>query len=448
MLYSALYLKKSRSLLMVLGVASCITLLIGTFVFIKQLSGKNGWQKVKGLDKVYVVNRSSHGFQVIWTTSDSKKEDQWVEVGSEKGTYPIMGNSSQNENVYSAAVTGLESNKTYYFRIRMGDKTFILPSLAPESVTTPKEVREKPISPAYGKVVLPSTKPYANGLLIYEIDGYYPLAVFTKETGEWLLPLTGLIERKSNTITSVRETNPVSIKLFSYPKGSIRTVVGQTRPLKQTIVAGTTSQLAQTLQGKNESVLGTYSQSSQAKSASTTSITYPKENALIPGNSPLIRGTAQIGSDVTVSIKTPSKQFSYRTKTDEKGDWLVQSPLALGAGRYTITVTVISGEGLPTILIRSFNIIKSGEQVLGDATGSSVLVPTTRPVPTYTTTTTSSAVLTPTPIPSRTPILPTSIIPTRLMPTATPPVTGGGISGFLFGAIFCIVIGTGLVLAF
>ena len=442
MSYSVFYIKKNRKPLFILGIVSFLSLFFGMLFFITQLGRKNGWQKTAGIDRAYIVNRSPHGFEVVWSTKNSVKEDQWVETGSKKDVYPIKSSLENNGGIYHATITGLNADTTYHYRIRVGTRTYILPSLLSDNIHTPKEVKEKPISPAYGKVLLPSTKPYANGLLIYEIDGYYPLAVFTKETGEWLLSLTGLVEKKSDSIVSVTNSISVSIKLFSYPEGTIRTIIGQTRPLRQAIIAGTSLQLAQTIQGKNEeSVLGISSQNSLPPTKIQSSIIYPKENALIPGNSPLIRGTAPIGEDVTTLIQTPTNQLSYRTKADEKGDWLVQYPLTLAPGKYVIVVTIENNTGLPTTIRRTFSIIKSGEQVLGVATGSPTLIPTTPPVPTPTYTN-------PTSTPTIGLISPTPIPPTLFIPTATPPVTGGGMSGFLFGALFCIVIGAGLVLAF
>ena len=441
MTYSKLYLKKSQKTLLFLGALSVVSLFVGVFIFVLQLGKQNGWQKSTEIDMISIVNRSPHGFEVIWNTKIPLKEEQWVEVGTKKGTYPTISKSENNADVQSAVISGLKPDTTYYFRVRVGTKTYILPSLVAETVHTPKEVKEKPISPAYGKVLLPSTRPYSNGFLIYEIDGYYPLAVITKETGEWLLPLTGLIEKKSNSITSVADSNFVSIKLFSFPEGNVRTTVGQTHPLKQAITAGTTVRLAQTTKGKGESVLGTTSQNSSSEVLNPPSITYPKENSLIPGNTPLIRGTGPVGKDVIILIQASTKQYSYRTKTDETGSWLVQYPLVLDPGKYTIVATIKNENGLSTILKRRFSIIKSGEQVLGVASGTPTLIPTSPIAPTSV----------PTYIPTVAPTngtYPTTVLPTLLAPTVTPPVTGGGMSGFLFGALFCIVIGAGLVLAF
>lgn len=440
MAYSSYYVKKSHKSLLVLGIISLFSLVIGGIILFRQVGRQNGWQKTKGIERLAVVNISSHGFEVVWSTKDPVTEDQWIEWGTRKDAFTEKQNAEYTNGIYHANVKGLTADTSYYYRIRKGTKTYELNFLVDAHIKTPKEVQEKPISPAYGKVLLPSGKPYANGLLTYEIDGYYPLAVFTKETGEWLIPLTGLIDKKSNAIRSVGDSASVSLKLFSYPDGNMRTTVSQTRPLRQAITAGISLRLAQTPQ--EGSVLGQNSQGAVPQIKGQPSIIYPKENAIIPGSTPLIRGIAGSSQDVTVLIQGPTKQYSYRTKADEKGDWLVKYPLALEAGRYTIAATTAGEGGFPLTIRRVFSIIKSGEQVLGEATGSPTLIPTVPVVPTY-----APPVSTPTSI-NTFPTLVSTLVPTRFIPTATPPVTGGGISTYLFAALFCIVVGAGLVLAF
>lgn len=436
MSYSKLYLKKDMQKLRILGVLASISILMCISLFIVQMSKKMGWQEVTGLDRVTIVNRSAHGFDVIWTTKKEEGSEQWVEVGNNQSSYPIHGKTEKIERVYSSTIVGLTAGKTYYFHIRSGSRTYKLPSLLSNRIILPHEVQEKPVTPAYGKVMEVNAQPYKNGLIMYEIDGYYPLAAFTKQTGEWLIPLTGLIEKKNNTIISLKNSTPVTITLFSYPEGSIRTTVSQTRPLRQVILAGKRIQLASQTQGTNASVLGVSSQTD--KPGIEARIIYPKENAVIPGNTPLIRGTATPGKDIVVLIQG-RKQYSYRTQADEKGDWLVQSPVSLEFGRHFITVTIQNGVGATTVVRRNFSIIKSGEQVLGEATGSPTLAPTVV-VPTYGNPTPTTVIF-----PTTTPI---AIVPTRFIPTVTPPVTGGGVSSYLFGSLFLIVVGTGLVLAF
>jgi hypothetical protein len=126
---------------------------------------------------------------------------------------------------------------------------------------------------------------------------------------------------------------------------------------------------------------------------------------------------------------------------------MVQSPVALPFGRYTILVTIQNSAGATTVVRRVFSIIKGGEQVLGDATGSPTLIPTVV-VPTYSSpTSVPITTILPTTVPTEM-AYPTTLVPTRFVPTAPPPVSGGGISSYLFGSLLFIVIGAGLVLAF
>jgi len=439
MAYSSLFVKKNPSVIRFMTIISFMVLLVALLFFVRQRARQNGWQRTDEISQAFIVNRTPHSFELVWSTKQILRENQWVEVGTQKGSYPLSAASEKVGELYHSVVSGLQANTEYYFRMRVGNKTYNLPPLLTDTVHTPKEVKETPISPAYGKVVLSSAQPYTSGLLMYEIDGYYPIAAFTKETGEWLLPLTGLVEKKSNAITSISDSSLVSITLFSYPKGVLRTRVGGTQPLKQAYIAGSSLHLVQSSQPSDSSVLGASSQAGGTLSKTVANIIYPKEGALIPGNAPLIRGTAAAGKDVTMLIQAGSLQYSYRTTSDEKGEWLVHSPLNLVPGVYAITATIDNVSGPATIVRRSFSIIKNGEQVLGVATGSPTLAPTNPVVPTYSNPLPTTAVITHTPTPINT------TYPTT---TSTPPVTGGGMSGFIFGALFCIVTGVGLILAF
>lgn len=399
---------------------------------------KNGWEKTQGIDRLQVFNITPHGFEVAWTTKAEVKDEQWVEWKNQKGNEEGKGSVEKIGDVYRSSILDLRPGNTYTYKVRVGTKTYVLSNLTSSLITLPVESKELPISPAYGKVLLPTGRPYANGLITYEIDGFFPIATFTKGTGEWLLPLTGLVDKKTLKIVPISDTFPVTIRLFSYPKGSIHTTVGQTRPLRQAITAGATLRVA--MASNNEVVLGANTNASVGKTPAQPSIVYPKERALIPGSRPLMRGTAIPGRDVLAYIQGPTKQYSYRTVADAKGEWLVQYPLPLEPGSYTFSISTVDKSDFALTLRRSFSIIKSGEQVLGTATGSPTLIPTSPIVPTYS----------PTTVPTVQPtsgVYPTAL-PTVLAPTASQPISGGGITGFAYAAIFLIVVGAGLVLAF
>lgn len=436
MIYSRLYKQENKRLLLILACVGVLVFGLWLFMFIKNLGLKNGWEKARGIENLQVFNITPHGFDIVWTTKEEVKEEQWVEwkntKGNEEGKSPV----EKIGDIYRSSLLELSPGNTYAYKVRVGTKTYVLNNLITPLVILPAESKELPISPAYGKVLLPSGRPYSNGLLTYEIDGFFPIATFTKGTGEWLLPLTGLIDKKTLKITPISDAFPVTIRLFSYPKGSIHTTVGQTRPLRQAITAGATLRVA--MAPNNEVVLGANTSVGAGAVPIQPSIVYPKERALIPGSKPLMRGTAIPGKDVLAYIQGPTKQYSYRTVADAKGEWLIQYPLPLEAGGYLFSVSTVDKNGFALTLRRSFSIIKSGEQVLGTATGSPTLIPTS--VPTYSPTTAPT-------IQPTSGVYPTAV-PTLFVPTATPPITGGGMTGFAYAAIFCIVVGAGLVLAF
>lgn len=440
MIYSRLYKRENKKALYALACFAATIVGLWLFLFIRDMGLKNGWEHVKGINRLQVVNIAPTGFEVVWSTEQAPQEAQWVEWKNKKGNTQGKVEVERIGDSYRSAIHGLEAANTYTFKIRTGAKTYILDTLAVSEVTLPKEAKELPISPAYGKVLLPSGKPYANGLVLYEVEGFYPVATVTKGTGEWLLPLTGLVKRQTTTILPISDTLPVTIRLFSYPKGSTRTTVGQTRPLRQSIIAGTTQTVA-SLNPQSTAVLGATAEGAVVNSNEIQpSIVYPKERALIPGNKPLMRGVAIPGKDVLALIQGPTKQYSYRSTADSKGEWIIQYPLALESGAYTFSISTVDKNGFALTLRRSFSIIKSGEQVLGEATGSPTLAPTV-PAPTYASPTTAPT------IQPTTAQYPTAV-PTRFVPTATPPVSGGGMTTFAYIALFCIVLGAGLVLAF
>lgn len=439
MIYSRLYKRENKKVLYALACFAVTMVGLWLFLFVRDLGLKNGWEHIKGINRIQIVNRTPTGFEVVWSTIKDPKEKQWIEWKSKKG---VTGNAYAERigDSYRSIIQGLNASETYTFKVRAGAKTYVLDNLTVAEVTLPKESKELPISPAYGKVLLPSGKPYANGIVTYEVDGFYPVATITKSTGEWLLPLTGLVQKQTATIAPISDILPVTIRLFSYPDGSVRTTVGQTRPLRQSVIAGTTQSVA-SLNPPNTAVLGTTTDVvTVSKGDMQPSIIYPKEKALIPGNKPLMRGVAIPGKDVLALIQGPTKQYSYRTTADSKGEWIIQYPLALESGAYVFSISTVDKNGFPLTLRRSFSIIKSGEQVLGEATGSPTLAPTA-PVPTYASPTTAPTIR------PTTAVYPTAM-PTRFVPTATPPVTGGGMTAFAYIALFCIVVGAGLVLAF
>jgi hypothetical protein len=101
---------------------------------------------------------------------------------------------------------------------------------------------------------------------------------------------------------------------------------------------------------------------------------------------------------VTLGITSP-----FTTTTIVGGDGLFRlSPIKpLGIGRQSVTITTTDNKGKSVAFTHMFEILKSGTQVLGDATPSATLTPsetvTLTPTPTQIATDSATPTLTPTP---------------------------------------------------
>ena len=124
----------------------------------------------------------------------------------------------------------------------------------------------------------------------------------------------------------------------------------------------------------------------------------------------------------------------------------------MGAGTYIASVTSKDERGGKITVQRNFTIAKSGEQVLGVATGEPTLVPTVVVTPTLSPTTTLTS--TPQVTPSSSPSLSTTPTPTTVMtyPTVQPspqtPRSGGSSFMPIFASFSLIIMGIGLMLVF
>lgn len=448
MIYSRLivspHLRKNVRLLIV---CAFISLGVAIFVFINHYVFVNGLITVGPLQKAQIVNLTSNGAGVVWEVKENPQDVQWVEWGESMN---VMSHKSAPgtgmEHLKYATITGLEANKTYYVRIRSYKGVYTWEGKRAIVLKTPKVSRAYPQTPAYGKVLYSSGKAYTNGIVFFEVEGYVPQVAFTKETGEWLVSMNGFVDKKTNTTTSIKGNMKVTIRIPSSPETIIVATAKQITPMSKMIVIGTSSTLL--VQGiQNESVLGVTTEKVQQE-GKQPNITYPKEGALIPGNTPLIKGTAVENKELNVLIQGPKKQYSYRVMADNNGDWLVQYPLALEAGRYVVSAITQDKSGFKLTLRRTFTIIKNGEQVLGEATGSPTLAPTAIPTIPTAPAPTTPVTLQPTTALSPTVALPTVVVPTQFVPSPTPPRTGGELSGYVFTAAVCIVLGAGLVLVF
>ncbi len=414
MIYSQLYLKDRFK------VPTVITLLfifILVIFFARLFTNSTVPSRASNttIKRVEIANLSPYQASIYWQTAN--KEKGWIILGeSESQLNQVVLDErdvSSKINPYInhfAVLKNLKENHRYFFKVFGNDK--VLTFSTPQSSQTAGS-----LSPAYGKVIKSNDQPLENAIVIISFDNTFPLIALTKVTGEWLIPLN--IKAPSN-----RE--PVTIEIIS-EDNEISTVIAglsQLSPIPQTIVMGKNYNF---VEAAPNVLSATTDQPNETKKA--IDILYPKENALIPGRTPLIKGVSQPKSEVFIVINS-KKTYSAKVVSDTAGNWSYSLPENLELGKHTITITSTDEKGNQVLVQRNFTIIgyEGGDaRVLGVATNEPVIsgAPTFTPVPTYP--------------------------PTPTTQTASPsaPVSGG--SSFMIQAIggaSLIIVGMGIILAF
>jgi hypothetical protein len=157
------------------------------------------------------------------------------------------------------------------------------------------------------------------------------------------------------------------------------------------------------------------------------SISSPKDNSAIVTTKPLIQGTGIPGKFVGLSIGS-LRPIHASVKIEQNGLWSYTPSRALNEGKQKITVTTVDTKGKFVSLSHTFTILKSGTQVLGDATPSATLSPTL----------TTTPQLTVTPFPESTES--GTPEPTGSLTGESPPDTGNAVP-----TLFILFIGLGLL---
>ncbi|PIV09489.1 hypothetical protein COS31_02060 [Candidatus Roizmanbacteria bacterium CG02_land_8_20_14_3_00_36_15] len=373
----------------------------------------------KVLKRVAVVNLSHNQAGVFWQTE--QKETGWLVYSDKQNVLDqiafdekdIAEKKSSYLNHY-ALLKNLKPDHSYFFKIISGkeaisdtnNKAFVLRTLfnINNSVN---------ISPAYGKVVVGSGIPLSSGVVTLSFKDSFPLLALLKISGEWLIPLNNIVDQNSLKLRTL-ETNEIgSLEIYSEDGGktSVEAIPKNLSPLPQTVIMGQNYSFT-----SNNDIL---SASDTQLKPNTIAIIFPKEEAVIPAENPLIKGMAIPGSEITVIINS-EVVYSTRVKVDKDGIWRVVLKNRLPPGRHSLTVIAKDELGQEMKLTRQFIIAKSGEQVLGEATAEPTL--TGEPTPTV-----ISESWTPTP---------------TIYKTGFNPIPVTVISGSL------VIIGLGIILAF
>ncbi len=434
-MYSDLYLK-SRSKTPPILFAIAIIAVLGFFVSFSHLPQAPIRASKEQALQIKLVNLAPRDVGIFWETSE--KTVGWVISGETEGSLNTttlderdIENNRTSSKYHFVHLRNLNESTTYYYKLVSAKGVIAGPDDKPFHLTTPNNISPiTSVDPVYGTTITSNGTPAVNTIVQVTYPGAYSLMALAKIDGAWLTPISYLFSTTDNKLIAPDENAPITIEMYNddQVKTTVKTTLHGAAPLPQTIILGTDYDLT-----APESVLPAATSAAKITTPKSIQILFPKEKAIVPGQNPLIKGTALAGGDVSVKINT-LPPTSFTVQADQKGLWTVTDPITIKAGDYKMTVSTTDTQGKLVSMVRSFSIAKSGEQVLAAASGPATLTPTVGP--------TLAPTATVAPLPTATPQ------PTLSVATATPapPVSGVNPMYMLGGSVLLIAVGAGLML--
>ncbi len=419
MTYSQLYLKKRGR---VPAIAGFLFIIFIVLMFLKIFSNRAQPSKAvkEKVRRIGITNLSSSSVSIFWQTE--QKEIGWLVYGTSptkmnKIVFDERDTSSKRKPYLNHYVNirGLEEKTQYFFAIVSNNKLIKNFDNKPFSFNTYSKLQiSKKLGYAYGKVVQPNNRPLEEALVILSVDDKVFFSTLTKSTGEWLIPFD---------YKDIKPTQKIKIEVISEDNqiSTVTSPVNKISPLPKTVVIGKNYDFTQ-----EDNVLSAIiSEDSSVREKKDFDILYPKEEAIIPGRFPLIKGFGPAGTTIYIIIKS-EKTYSTKVKVDNQGFWRLSPPEALNLGENRVILAAKNKEGKDVLIERKFFIIGNegaNVSVLGEATPSATTITPFQQTPTPTET-------------------------MLLTPTPSPPVSGNKFFLHVIAGISFFVLGLGVILAF
>ena len=417
-------------------------------------------------ENVTVANVSDTSFTLTWTTNldatgaviissrlwkSNVFYDERDVNRSDAGTKKTLGSYA----THSVTVRNLTPDTDYDVRILSNGKSFsgigATESVRTGPILTPSE---NILEPAYGIILMSGNDP-ADGALVYlTLDGGQVLSAISNTQGSWLIPLNlarsgdltrylPSLERTDETILVRHGGEETTATADTFNDAPVPTMVmGKTYDFrKQQADAHPNPPLAMdntAEESKFQEVLG--DSSSAPTGPYHVTLTQPQNGSALSSFLPLIAGTGVPEKSVTVTLGI-NQPFTGSTRVGSDGMWRFTPTKSLGTGKQSVTITTVDATGQPVALTHTFEILKSGTQVLGEATPSGTLTPTPPTAGAATPTPTSFTT------PSATPTFAVTPLPTSTLSGEPVPQTGNALPLLVVIMLAGIFVSTGVVLA-
>lgn len=356
------------------------------------LEGKAG--PTESPKNIKITNRGSGSFSISWTTDTPmtgyvKYSEDPAKVNLPAGDVrDQISGTSQNYTNHYVNITGLGPNKTYYFLIGSGSKTYN-DNDKPFQTRTLASVSSPPEDVASGKVLNADGSPVNGGILFMDVEGAETLSTITKNDGTWRINLSTARSKDGKALTLDPQKTLLSIFVQA---GTAGTATATTNTAKSKPVPDI-------LMGKNQSFLENQivltdiaNQASKSagfalteqelstdiSSGSVSVVTFLNpaiEGELIATTSPEFKIKLATGSGLTLAV---GEQLSTEGLVqNESGEWTWSPETPLESGLNTLLVEYLDPQNKKQQVSRTFNVLS-----IGDASGLPAFTATPSATPT------------------------------------------------------------------
>ncbi len=339
--------------------------------------------------QVTFSNITDSSFTVSWLTSEPATGGVTLEgnqspLMDDRLTRAVGGapNTNQQYRTHSVTVRSLKPATLYTFTILSGNKSHTNNGRPFEVQTAPAITGTgTTLEPAYGQVVTADEKPAEGALVYLTLENGQVLSSLANVSGSWVIPLN--LVRSSDLTRYIESAERIDASIL------VRTEQGEATALTDTLndnpvpvmtlgktydfrkiqaSAPSPSPIAQN--NPSPAVLGV-----ATNAARTVTITKPAQGSAVPSDRPLIQGTGIPGKQVLIVLGIQNPTTASVT-VGADGIWRHTPAAALAPGKQSVTISTVNANNKPAAITHTFEILKSGTQVLGDATPSGTLAPT------------------------------------------------------------------------
>ena len=380
--------------------------IVGTIIFVERMvrapSGASGSHEPV---HVHIANISDASFTVSWVTQVAATGALLVSSpGRSNQIYYDQRDETGKLGKYTThSITIRDAHPTTDYTMKlMSNGSQYLDDGKPYTVRTPETlpVNANGLEPAYGTIKSMDDQPAEGALVYLTLEGGQELSALTKPSGLWLIPLNQVrtadltsflptLERMEETIivhfdseetTATTDTlNDAPVpqmapgKIYDFRKQQAKTTGNSPLALRPPPPASTP------VPTKALPVGGAVLGQTNPRTFSV-SLTAPAEGSALPTTLPLVQGTGIPGKFVGLTLGI-TRPVSGSVKVGQNGIWNFTPPKPLAPGKQSVTISTIDNAGKPVAITHTFTILKSGTQVLGDATPSATLTATPSATP-------------------------------------------------------------------